>query len=181
MYYKACKYITYVYSKHNINNKLGLTLMNSTGLACCSYLLSICLSVCLYVCLSVCPPTSVYLSWRRQGYPDRIFHPKILRSVFLSFIWLVCRRIICEMAGQVAWKQRIVTAVYLLSPRHQKTKQQHFFACALRSISVVRKRSTVAQVVKGRLHELKKGLFSTPKLSDLLHTGQTLELKTGPF
>ena len=33
----------------------------------------------------------------------------------------------------------------------------------------------------GRLHELKKGLFSAPKLGDLLHTGPKLELKTGPF
>ena len=35
--------------------------------------------------------------------------------------------------------------------------------------------------LKGRLHELKKVLFSAPKLSDLLHTGPKLELKTGPF
>ena len=33
--------------------------------------------------------------------------------------------------------------------------------------------------LKGRLHELKKGLFSTPKLSDLLHTGPKLEVKRG--
>ena len=35
--------------------------------------------------------------------------------------------------------------------------------------------------LKGRLHELKKVLFSAPKVSDLLHTGPKLELKTGPF
>ena len=33
----------------------------------------------------------------------------------------------------------------------------------------------------GRLPELKKGLFSEPKLSHLRHTGPKLELKTGPF
>ena len=31
--------------------------------------------------------------------------------------------------------------------------------------------------VRGRLHELKKGLFSALKLSGLLHTGPKLELK----
>ena len=33
---------------------------------------------------------------------------------------------------------------------------------------------------RGRLHELKEGLFSAQNLSYLLHTGTKLELKTGP-
>ena len=36
-------------------------------------------------------------------------------------------------------------------------------------------------LVKGRLLELKKGLFSAPKLCDLLYTEPKSELKTGPF
>ena len=39
----------------------------------------------------------------------------------------------------------------------------------------------VYKALWGRLHELKKGLFSAPKLGGLQRTGPKLELKTGPF
>ena len=34
-------------------------------------------------------------------------------------------------------------------------------------------------MLRERLHEFKKGLFSALKMSDLLHTGPKLELKKG--
>ena len=47
--------------------------------------------------------------------------------------------------------------------------------------SLIMQQQGLPRAFKGRLHELKKGLFPAPKMSVLQHTGSKLELKTGPF
>ena len=47
------------------------------------------------------------------------------------------------------------------------------------NLSLSNQHSSLFYEKRLRLHELKKGLFSALKLSDLLHTGPKLELKKG--